>query len=311
VGGLAVIIELTKEIKLIRPEALAVFPYSNSLFIDDETKTLIDAGSGRNAYSLIDCESIRLVLFTHYHFDHTNGISLFPKAKKMVGKEELWIFKNEENYNQARGYQYWQELVGTERVETFSHLWQLSEDIPAPFKYQKINIDSTFQEDEVIDLGVTTVKPIYTPGHTPGHYAFFFPKEKILYSGDYDASNRGPWYGDGPANIEQIIASVNKLIALKPRLLVGSHRKPIDQGIEQALYDWLNIALDRENRIFEFLTAPRTLEEMLSLKLFVNWGSGTEHHVFWEKMMLTKHLEHMQKLGLIVKTIDNKFMRTS
>ncbi len=40
-------IELTACIKVIRPESRAVFPYSNSLYIDDERQTLIDAGSGR------------------------------------------------------------------------------------------------------------------------------------------------------------------------------------------------------------------------------------------------------------------------
>lgn len=302
------IIELTKDIKLIRPEALAVFPYSNSLFINGDVKTIIDAGSGQKAYDPINKGSIQLILLTHYHFDHTNSISLFPHAKIMVGKEELWIFQNEDNYNRARGYHRWHELVGSERVETFEHLWQLSDDIPVPLQFQNIHIDGTFQDNDLIDLGAIKVMPIYTPGHTPGHYAFFFPHEKILYSGDYDASNRGPWYGDEPANIEEIIASVNKLIALKPRILVGSHRKPIDQGIEKALCDWLNVALDREERIYEFLTIPKTLEEIMSLNLFAKWGSGYKHHIFWEKMMLIKHLEHMQRNGQVIKTIDNRYI---
>ena len=52
------IIDLDNNIKLIRPEGKAMFPYCNSIFIDDEIKTLIDAGSGGNAYAQIPKEEI-------------------------------------------------------------------------------------------------------------------------------------------------------------------------------------------------------------------------------------------------------------
>ncbi|HYO89732.1 MAG TPA: MBL fold metallo-hydrolase [Candidatus Limnocylindrales bacterium] len=39
-------------------------------------------------------------------------------------------------------------------------------------------------EDEVIELGAIWLHPLYTPGHAPGHLAFFMPSQQLVFSGD-------------------------------------------------------------------------------------------------------------------------------
>ncbi len=81
------IIDLNNRVKVIRPEAVAVFPYSNSLFINDDIRVMVDAGAGGKAYLPIKSNSIDLLLITHNHFDHVNGLSLFSNAQIMAGQE--------------------------------------------------------------------------------------------------------------------------------------------------------------------------------------------------------------------------------
>jgi glyoxylase-like metal-dependent hydrolase (beta-lactamase superfamily II) len=45
-------------------------------------------------------------------------------------------------------------------------------------------IDKTLNDDERVDFGKSYLKVIHTPGHTLGGICFFFPEEKILFSGD-------------------------------------------------------------------------------------------------------------------------------
>jgi ribonuclease/clavin/mitogillin len=67
------LIRITPQIILVRPEGKTLYPYSNSLYINDNIKTIIDAGAGGNAYQEIAPDHIELLLLSHYHFDHING----------------------------------------------------------------------------------------------------------------------------------------------------------------------------------------------------------------------------------------------
>ncbi|MDO4540904.1 MAG: hypothetical protein Q4B48_07410, partial [Syntrophomonadaceae bacterium] len=55
-------------IKLIRPQSPADYPFSNSIFVQDDINILIDLGSGTGAYHPM-ADKVDMVLFTHYHFD--------------------------------------------------------------------------------------------------------------------------------------------------------------------------------------------------------------------------------------------------
>jgi glyoxylase-like metal-dependent hydrolase (beta-lactamase superfamily II) len=302
------LIELTKNIKLLRPEAKAVFPYSNSLFIDDEVKTMIDAGAGGRAYAATPVEDIKLLLLTHHHFDHINGVSLFVNAKKMAGREEAWAFQDEALYYKSMGYDRWQEFMGHPQNDAGEKLLRLPEDVPSSIGFQAIDLAGVFKDGDVFNLGETSLTAVHTPGHSPGHYAFFFPKESILFSADLDVSSRGPWYGFESCDLDEIIDSIHKLISLKPHVLVSSHRKVLDSGVEDLLLDYLDIALIREEKIKDYLTVPRTINDIAAQNIINEWDQRNEHVMFWQKMMIYKHLKRLKKLGQVAKINDSKYI---
>jgi Zn-dependent hydrolases, including glyoxylases len=304
-----VVIELTKQIKLVRPEAKAMFPYSNSLFVDDTEKVIIDAGAGGRAYAGLPLEDIRLLLLTHSHFDHVNGVSFFSHAQIMAGQEELGIFLDEAEFNRSMGYQHWQELMGTP-LQTRWEKMSLPDDVPSRPGFQSISLDSVFTDGSIFDTGSTYFIAVHTPGHSPGHYAFFFPRERILFSGDLDLSMRGPWYGGEACDLDDLINSIRRLISLKPQVLVSSHRRVIDAGIEELFEKYLNIAMEREARILKFTVEPRTINEIADQKIIDEWEQN-DYILFAYKMMIIKHLNRLMKMGRVSKTPDGRYVSHS
>lgn len=303
------IIELDKHFKVIRPENKSMFPYSNSLYIDGELPAMIDAGAGGWAYAGIPKDDVQLLLLSHHHFDHTHGISLFQNARKMAGQEEIWAFTDETKYFLSSGYHRWEELLGSQKGEGWARTHNLPEDVAAKPGFRRIDVDGVFKDGDELLLGDTRCIALHTPGHSPGHYAFFFPEQKILFSADLDLSPRGPWYGGEFSDFDELVQSVEKLIALQAEVLVTSHRRVFYGQINQLLQDYINISLDKEKRMLDYLSVPRSLDDLLTLDRAFETLAGTAHEIFWAKMMLLKHLDRMKKHNQVEELGNYRYVR--
>ncbi len=102
----------------------------------------------------VDPKSVKLVVMTHMHFDHTSGMSDFPGATFVITEEE-WIAAANDSRPFLRGY----------RPEHFDYA----------FDYRTLSYDSdairsygTF--GRTFDLfGDGSVRLASTPGHSAGH----------------------------------------------------------------------------------------------------------------------------------------------
>ncbi len=56
--------------------------------------------------------------------------------------------------------------------------------IPLPLALRGVKPDGLLQGGQKMKIGRLDMEVIHTPGHSPGGVSFFFPKEKILLSGD-------------------------------------------------------------------------------------------------------------------------------
>jgi glyoxylase-like metal-dependent hydrolase (beta-lactamase superfamily II) len=303
------IIDLDNGIKLIRPEGKAMFPYCNSVFIDDGIKTLIDAGSGGNAYAQIPKEEIGLILLSHSHFDHTHGLAYFPQAKIMAGMEEQYAFQDENKFYITAGFQRWEELMGSHKEEKMTTQNPLPDDVLAKPGFRKLELAGVFKDNDEIVVGSKRMIALHTPGHSVGHYGFFFPDQRILFSGDMDVSPRGPWYGGYDSSYADVIASVERLIALKPEVLITSHRKIFYENIEQLLREYVQIVLDRDERIMAFLGQSHTLDEIEGQELGFYQLGKTLFNIFWSKVMILKHLEYHIQMGEVEDLGNHRYRR--
>ena len=99
---------------------------------------------------------------------------------------------------------------------------------------------------EEINTGKTTIKAIHLPGHTAGHYGFYFEQENILFTGDIDLVRTGPWYNSNSGNVGDLIASVQRIKEINPLIIVPSHRRIQTENIPAQLDAYVQVVLDRK-----------------------------------------------------------------
>src|SRR5665647_2766189 len=66
---------------------------------------------------------------------------------------------------------------------------------------------NAFADGDEIQTGKNTIKAIHLPGHSAGHYGFYFEKENILFSADIDLVRTVPWYNSNSGNVGDLIAA--------------------------------------------------------------------------------------------------------
>ena len=175
------------------------------------------------------------------------------------------------------------------------------------FNYQPLTSANFFPINKEADIGGISVQAIATPGHTPGHLAFFFPEEEALFIGDYDLTPFGPWYGDAASSIEETIESIRRLKEIPAKIWIACHEKGLFEENPGKLWDdYENIIYQREEKILNFVTKkPSTLEEISAAWLI--YGKPRKPVEFFEpneRVLVKKHLERLQKQGQIVPDKD-------
>ena len=141
----------------------------NTYIIWDDTleAAVIDAGNMNERENEILAKFIadnglkpKYALNTHGHFDHLLGVDFlrekYGAQLAMSSKDEFLL----------KGASVSAELFG----------------VKADALPEAIDID--LEGKESIKFGNTELKIIPTPGHTPGHVAFFEPESKVLFTGD-------------------------------------------------------------------------------------------------------------------------------
>lgn len=103
---------------------------------------------------------VKYVVLSHAHLDHAGGLTYFPKAKFIVGANEL-------------RYAYWPDP---------DRRWAFIVDDYLPTRgYDWVELDHD------LDLfGDGSLQFLYTPGHTPGECSLMvnLPNRKVLLTGD-------------------------------------------------------------------------------------------------------------------------------
>jgi glyoxylase-like metal-dependent hydrolase (beta-lactamase superfamily II) len=167
----------------------------------------------------------------------------------------------------------------------------------------------SYNERTVFRFGKTTLKPIYTPGHSKDHYCFYEPGKGILFSFDYDLT-LFPWYGLRESNIPEFKKSVKKLKSLSPRIVVSSHRGIVTGDIA-AEFDRFCRRIDaRGEKILSLLDSAKTIGQLVELAPIYGSFPYMEPLLrFWEAQMISKHLEQLEFDGR-VKRQGNFYIRS-
>jgi len=277
------------------------YPFCHSLYIEG-AGVLIDPASDRERLlQLRHDRGVKMVWLSHAHEDHFMHLDLFDDLP-------LWI--SEEDASSLSSLEMFLDAYGIDHHDYRDYWRQILED---EFHFKSRKPAQFLRGGQILDLGTVTVEVIGTPGHTPGHLAFFFREPGVLFMGDYDLTQFGSFYGDVHASIEQTIDSVNRLKTIPAKIFVTSHETGVFMRDPGELWDdYLKVIFDREDRLLEFLSEPRTMEEVV--EAWIIYGRPREPKAFFElgeRALMNKHLERLIRLGKVFKEGDRYIKGTA
>lgn len=105
-----------------------------------------------------------------------------------------------------------------------------------------VSAANSFEDGEILEVP-GELRVIHTPGHTPGHSSFYMEKRNVLFSSDALLTTDVRRF-TGPPSImppqlntshQDAVASLEKLEALKARIVLPGHGEPWDQGVNEAV----------------------------------------------------------------------------
>lgn len=153
-------------------------------------------------------QPIRRVIVSHYHADHFYGLQVFKAAGA-----EIWAHRLAEG--------------ATRTEEALLRLEQRKEALfPWVDETTRLIEADRFVADEIdFELGGVQFALRYVgPAHSREDLAMLVKPDRVLYAGDLVFRGRVPFVGD--ADARAWIASLDKLLALEPRVLVPGHGEP-------------------------------------------------------------------------------------
>ena len=135
-------------------------------------------------------------------------------------------------------------------------------------------IDVLLKENQNYKIGNLSFKVIFIPGHTKGHVAFYFEKDKILFSGDTLFSLGCGRIFEGTH--QDMFNSLNKLKALPPETKIFCGHEYTKTNLDFCLkYDTNNSSLKEKSiKINSLLnrnlpTIPTTIDDELKSNIFL------------------------------------------
>ena len=147
-------------------EMLTVGPFQENCYVigdeDSGTGALIDPGDEAARIALAVERlglSISQIIVTHSHVDHVGAIA--PLKDEFLCP----VVMHEEAEAMLRTVPQQAMMMGV--------------------RFGKVpKVDRHVADDEVLEVGNLRLRSLYTPGHAPGHLAFYAEEQEIVFSGD-------------------------------------------------------------------------------------------------------------------------------
>jgi glyoxylase-like metal-dependent hydrolase (beta-lactamase superfamily II) len=291
--------KITEGLYLVHGANRGRFPWSHSILAVGDRTVLFDTGCGSEAIEEVQ-ERFRvdLVINSHTHPDHFSGNHHFRGYELWVPDIFASILPDLEKMSLRLA-------GGGEPAREWLHL------VREVLGHVPMEPTGTFWEGDVIDLGSMRFRAVYTPGHTLDHFCFLEEERRIVLSFDIDLTPFGPWYGHAECDLELFCDSLHRVLALRPVMIVSSHRPPISEGIEDEIAAWSDIFVSRNEKIMSLLEiGPATPEKLAGLSPFYGVPeSGFALARYFEARMIEKHLELFERQGLAERSEGGTFTR--
>jgi len=280
-------IELAPNIYYLPGENKSRFPYCACLYIKGrDRRVLIDAGMGPKNMPPVKKLGIDLLILTHCHIDHRLTRTEIPDVPVWCHEKEEKFLQNKDQFFTAMGL----KRSGLELDKLFDF---------AQGRFG-VEIEQRLKDGDRIDLGGITLETIHTPGHTPGHIAFFIPEHKLLFSGDIDLTTFGPFYGHDFADIDDFLSSIQRLKQVEAKIAISGHAGPFNGNLSERFTEYGEVIHRRDGLLLEKLSRPRSVEDFMGRHLFYKAYPDFPDLIRWfELVHIEKHLIRLKSMGKV------------
>ncbi len=235
----------------LRSHGLPPSAYTNAFLVGREKTFLLDPGptdpeEQRHLFDILDAEvsagrPLTAIVLTHHHPDHIGAAAACA-----------------ERYH----------------VPVWAHPWT------AAVLHDKVPVSRLVNDGDHLDLGTAPdgtanwhLEAIHTPGHAPGHLAFYDPHYRLLFAADMVSTLSSIVIAPPEGDIAVYLDSLRRLLTLECRLLLPSHGSPSARA-RKVLEDAIEHRRKREAMLLAALSeTPQTVPN-LTLELYKGVPSG-------------------------------------
>jgi alkyl sulfatase BDS1-like metallo-beta-lactamase superfamily hydrolase len=192
-----------------------------------DTSMPFNANRHRQLLRAESAGAIKYIVLTHAHGDHTGGVPAWKEpGVQIIAQKQHVDFMN-----------YQTRLAGFFARRNAA---QFALPIPARTEWRgnygaKIEPTILFDDKYEFELGGTKFAVLHTPGETDDHATVWVPRYKAAFVGDNFYSSFPNIYtlrGTQPRWALDYVNSLNKVLELKPEILLPSHGLPVHGNAE-------------------------------------------------------------------------------
>lgn len=187
-----------------------------------DTSSAISARKHHELLEKVSQAPVRDIILTHGHHDHTGGVSLWKGPDTQIIAQRK--FMDLDRY-QTRFSRYLSK-TGAAQFGLDEHTLNAFDLLPQNHIAPTITFDDKYE----FTLGGTKFELFSAPGETYDHLCVWVPRYKAAFVGDnfYDSfPNIYTLRGTQPRWALDYVASLNKILALEPEIVLPSHGMPV------------------------------------------------------------------------------------
>jgi glyoxylase-like metal-dependent hydrolase (beta-lactamase superfamily II)/8-oxo-dGTP pyrophosphatase MutT (NUDIX family) len=152
----------------------------------------------------------------------------------------------------------------------------------------RVRVDRHLEDGEWLDLGDAphgrgrwAMQALHTPGHAPGHLAFYEPDYQLLLAGDMVSTLSSMVIHPGDGDLAQYLASLERLKSYPTRLLLPAHGGASTRGAA-LLDEAIAHRAQREKQLVDALAGRSWTLEELALELYRGFPESVLKLARWQ-----------------------------